>query len=128
MRDYQRKRVYDWEDEEIMPRDTEKLGLEGCLAFASNVYRGVRVLDGRGRRSGVAYRRRCVIALPRFARTRPYIIHECAHLGTDDRHGPMFVRYYIQLLDRHLGISKDALWRSALDYGLDVGSAKLIRL
>jgi hypothetical protein len=127
MRDYQRQRVYDWEQAEVMWRDEELLDLDICRYYANNVHPGVEVRDGRGRGSAYAVGNR-LIKLPRWSRTRPVILHECAHLKTRDKHGPMFMAVFIQLLNLHLGMNETALKMSAIDSGLDVDTARVFRL
>ena len=69
-----------------------------------------RVTDGRGRRKAAGSISH--IKLPRWARTKPVILHEIAHaLSVADReaHGPMaahgwqFARRFIVLVQRFLG-------------------------
>jgi hypothetical protein len=127
MRDYQRKRLYDWERAEVLWRDEELLDLDICRYYANNVHPGVTVRDGRGRRSAYAVGN-WLIKLPRWSRTRPIILHECAHLKTRDHHGPMFVACFIHLLHLHLRMSETALRMSAIDSGLKVDTAKVFRL
>jgi len=57
--------------------------------------------DGRGRRHACGSR--AVIKLPRWARTRTIVLHECAHGMSDDGHGPRFMRAYVRLLCRFDG-------------------------
>jgi putative metallohydrolase (TIGR04338 family) len=65
------------------------------------------VADGRGRRHACGSRQ--VIKLPRWARTRPVVLHECAHGLADDQHGPRFVARYVDLLERFLGLDRSDL-------------------
>jgi hypothetical protein len=50
-----------------------------------------------------------VIKLPRWARTRTIVLHECAHGLSNDGHGPQFVRAYVTLLCRFHGHDRSAL-------------------
>lgn len=63
--------------------------------------------DGRGRRHACGSRE--VIKLPRWARTRTIVLHECAHGMSDDGHGPKFVRAYVRLLAAFEGHDPKAL-------------------
>ena len=109
-RDFQRARVYRWEAEHVFPLAADRLSLEQCRALVERAYRwreapGFRhgwappaVTDGRGRRHACGSR--TAIKLPRWARTRAVVLHECAHGMANDQHGPVFVAEYVGLLER----------------------------
>ena len=112
-RDSQRGRVYRWEGEHVMPQDRALLSLGSCQRLVDEVYRWAEadvshqpgwappeVTDGRGRRHACGSRQ--TIKLPRWARTRPVVLHECAHGLADDKHGPRFVARYVELLERFM--------------------------
>jgi hypothetical protein len=113
-RDFQRARVYRWEAEHVFPRAGERLSLERCRALVEAAYRWREepgagpgwappvVTDGRGRRHACGSR--AAIKLPRWARTRAVVLHECAHGMADDQHGPGFVAVYVELLARFAGL------------------------
>jgi hypothetical protein len=65
------------------------------------------VTDGRGRRHACGSRE--AIKLPRWARTRAVVLHECAHGLARDMHGPEFVAVYVGLLERFAGLDAAAL-------------------
>jgi hypothetical protein len=65
------------------------------------------VTDGRGRRHACGSRE--AIKLPRWARTRAVVLHECAHGLARDMHGPEFVAVYVGLLERFAGLDATAL-------------------
>ena len=65
-----------------------------------------KVEDGRGRRHAAGSR--AAIKLPRWARTRAVVLHECAHGMADDQHGPGFVAAYVVLLERFAGLDRGA--------------------
>ncbi|HMR30350.1 MAG TPA: hypothetical protein PKA13_00740 [Geminicoccaceae bacterium] len=122
-RDFQRSRVYRWEGEHVLPHDREVLSLDQCTRLVEAAYRWAEadlaatagwrpptVLDGRGRRHACGSRQ--VIKLPRWARTRPVVLHECAHGMADDQHGPRFVARYVELLERFLGLDRAVLHAS----------------
>ncbi len=119
-RDHQRSRVYRWEQSCVFPHHPERLSLDECRRLVEEAYRWLepaasqrpgwrppRVGDGRGRRHACGSRE--VIRLPRWARTAPIVLHECAHGVTPDKHGPFFVRVYVELLHRFLGMPREAL-------------------
>lgn len=73
----------------------------------------VEIRDGRGiRHASSAYEpetRRCVFSFPRWARTKPVVLHELAHAASFRRyglvaaHGPEFAAVFLELVARHLG-------------------------
>ena len=91
-----------------------------------------RVRDGGRRRSKAYYRPLGhVISLPEWARYPEVILHECAHcilhqhgyLGScDGGHGAYFLRIYIQLLKKFMGMNSKLLARSARASGIEVKS------
>lgn len=122
-RDFQRGRVYRWEGEHVLPHDREILSLAECTRLVEVAYRWAEadrtgladwrppcVQDGRGRRHACGSRQ--AIKLPRWARTRPVVLHECAHGMADDQHGPRFVARYVELLERFLGLDRSMLHAS----------------
>lgn len=119
MRDFQRKRLYDWESEEFGWDDTI-LTLDQCQQLTNTLIRGIVCKDGRGRRSPCAKYNKKEIALPKFSRKKWIVIHEVAHFVKRDMHGPKFVRAYIEILAREYGRSIDSLVSSAEEVGLKV--------
>ncbi|MEZ5848208.1 MAG: hypothetical protein R3C70_15780 [Geminicoccaceae bacterium] len=122
-RDFQRSRVYGWERRFVMPLACDPMGLDACRALVLDVYllceadrceeRGWKppeVTDGRGRRHACGSR--AVIKLPRWARTKAVVLHECAHGLAADAHGPEFVRVYIGLLETFAGFERVYLERT----------------
>jgi putative metallohydrolase (TIGR04338 family) len=73
----------------------------------------IEIRDGRGtRHASSAYEpdtRRCVFSFPRWARTKPVVLHELAHAASFRRyglvaaHGPEFAAVFLELVERHLG-------------------------
>ncbi|MGE3877377.1 MAG: hypothetical protein AB7F74_30830, partial [Parvibaculaceae bacterium] len=131
LRDFQRTRLYRWENELVFPADRQLLPLDACTLLVEQAYRWAEaektrhpdwspplVFDGRGRRHACGSRES--IKLPRWARSRPVVLHECAHGLAPDKHGPQFVRTYIELLAQFLDMDRDALLGSALQAGLCV--------
>lgn len=133
-RDHQRAKLYRWEAAHVFPFDREVLPLTSCAALVERVFlwaegpaasrpgwRPPRVEDGRGRRHACGSR--AAIKLPRWARTRPVVLHECAHGLTDDLHGPRFVARYVELLVTFLGFDRDVLLASLARHRLRVAIA-----
>lgn len=131
-RDSQRSKVYRWERDKIFPMDKELLLLDDCKSLIEEVFDRYAlpmpdVADGRGttRARGSTNR----INLPRWARTRPVILHESAH-GIADRfdatsawHGPLFMRIYIDLIHRYMGKPITEIRRSARERRIRVGKS-----
>ena len=106
-RDFQRTRVYRWETDQVFPAAGEPLSLGECRALVEAVFHWAErpapiVTDGRGRRHACGSPE--VIKLPRWARTRAIVLHECAHGLARDMHGPEFVATYAELLERFAGL------------------------
>jgi hypothetical protein len=129
LRDFQRSRLYRWENEHVLPLDRQPIPLDACRALVAAVF--VRRLgpdaapplveDGRGRRHAAGSRD--VIKLPRWARTRPVVLHECAHGLATDGHGPDFVRVYVELLVEFSGFDRATLEAGLSAAGLQVTPA-----
>lgn len=133
-RDFQRGRVYRWEGEHVLPHDREILSLDACARLVEVAYRWAEadgaaaagwrppgVHDGRGRRHACGSRQ--AIKLPRWARTRPVVLHECAHGMADDQHGPRFVARYVALLERFLGLDRAMLHASLAHHRVRIAIA-----
>jgi hypothetical protein len=126
VRDFQRSRVYRWEADHVLPHDRKLMSLDACRALVGRVFaerqgpdqKPPRVEDGRGRRHAAGSRD--VIKLPRWARTRPIVLHECAHGLALDGHGPDFVRAYVELLVDFLGFERADLERSLVGAGIRI--------
>jgi hypothetical protein len=99
----------------VLPHDRKLLPLQACRDLTAEVFAHrlgadalpPRVEDGRGRRHAAGSR--TVIKLPRWARTRPIVLHECAHGLATDGHGPDFVRAYVELLVEFMGLERAVL-------------------
>ena len=105
MSDYQRARVYAWEDQEVSPR------CHTIVAFANGqtYVDGVWMANGWQRPPQVIYRRATRRVLSCAYHGEVYLpdtlagwilLHELAHTLTDDQQGPNFVGVYIDLLER----------------------------
>lgn len=121
MKDFQRSKVYAWENEEYM-WDDQLLSLEECQKLVNENFMIDRVLvtDGRGRRSACAAINKMEIRLPRSSRKKWIVLHEIAHFFGMDNHGPKFMKAYIKLLSKYYNRSEDSLKASALDRGVQV--------
>lgn len=132
VRDYQRARVYAWEDRVVAPRDrgtvpyaaaqgmVEAIWADFDLRFPPKVER----LPGQARRleaDASRLRLRLPAAVPSWL-----LLHELAHSlssshdGASDGHGPAFMGLYLQLLVRYMRLPEAELRRSAAADGIDV--------
>jgi|TARA_R100001530_G_scaffold89281_1_gene62187 hypothetical protein len=136
MRDFQVSKVYRWEQSVLWgdPHNWKLDTLDECRILVEKIWlrEGVRkpypkVGDGRGRRSAASFGGE--IRLPRcgkiddpyYLRTAVVICHEISHEMLHDRiprvkHTEDFVSTFITVLHNNLGISKDALIESAMDF------------
>lgn len=113
-RDTQRARVYAWENRFV--RRAPEMTLAECQALIDSVakvyaLRAIEATDGRARRNACWAPGARQIKLPRWARTRATVLHECAHTLITDLHGVRacawhgreFVAALIQLQARYRG-------------------------
>lgn len=132
MRDVQRARLYAFEDRELRVLAWPVLPLDACRRVVAEAYavlegpRAIppRVLDGRGRRHAAGSRE--VIHLPRWARRLPVVLHECAHGVAPDRHGPLFVRVYVELLVAFAGLERLDLETAVRRAGLRIATRQAL--
>ncbi|MGH8226108.1 MAG: hypothetical protein ACRER1_08165 [Gammaproteobacteria bacterium] len=83
----------------------------------------VKIKDGRGTRHAYsayeAKARGVVFSFPRWARTKPVMLHELSHAASLRRygavaaHGPEFAATYLRLVSRHLGSAAHEKLREA---------------
>lgn len=130
-RDFQRAKVYRWERAHVhtMLRPSP-LPLAECSDLVREVFYWYekplvtlgwappQVTDGRGRRHACGSRD--VIKLPRWARQRTIVLHECAHGMASDGHGPEFMARYIELLEEFASMDVTELVASARLAGVRV--------
>lgn len=127
-RDSQRSRIYRAEIRAFYGRSAKGMRFESLAALQRFLERvaadpwfkarfgalsAIEIRDGRGiRHASSAYEpdtRRCVFSFPRWARTKPVVLHELAHAASFRRyglvaaHGPEFAAVFLELIERHLG-------------------------
>lgn len=140
--DYQRKRVYDLEEElwgRALAPLHRPLTLGECESIASRMAnRPIHVRDGRGCVRAYSYGP-AEIGLPRWARRLDVIAHEVAHCidaykhhpvvhGPRITHGPKFVGTYLALaVVWGLG-SADSLLRATRDRAIDVDMVRFMTI
>lgn len=124
--DFQRQRVYNWEEDNIFPGHAP-LTWKQCKNFFSRVWKGV----GIGQEPSLVINRRFKrpvsfggrVVFPDCDRdlfwTKPVLLHEIAHeLRFADKHGPEFVTQYVTLCVEYLRMSSEDLLVSAERYGI----------
>jgi hypothetical protein len=134
MRDYQKTRVYRWEDRIVGPRDTKLITIEVAKIVVNYVWEQaglkyppkVELLPAQTTtKAGCATRAK--IQLLSSIRTW-IVLHEVAHSmnssNTDDnsfgdRHGPNYVGLYMKLLAEHNIVPLPLLMFTAKEAGID---------
>ena len=131
-RDWQRARVYAWEDRMVAPRDKSTLPYTAAKDMVGAIWADldlryppkVERLPRQARRLQ-ADGSRLLVRLPQ--KMPPWLLlHELAHAlsstheGASDGHGPAFMGLYIQLLGRYMRWCRDELLHSAKADGVDV--------
>jgi putative metallohydrolase (TIGR04338 family) len=125
MRDYQRKKVYDSERFHSLWLLLKFRNFNETQKYVNNILdneethkASFRLKDGRGCRHARATD--STITLPRWARFPLVVLHELAHVFTDDKHGPKFCAEYIRLVDEYLGVDDAIELMYAFDkHGVD---------
>lgn len=124
--DYQRKRVYRWEEDNIFPVDNEQRTFDQCQRFLNKVWKKVGdgpapALEKSTRLSrAMAYSDRILLPISdETAWTKPVMLHEISHiLEFPYQHGPRFVSRYMDLCVEFLGLEPELLESSAERYGV----------
>jgi hypothetical protein len=129
-RDWQRSRVYAWEDRMIAPRDRSRIPFPAAQGMVNAIWSetGLRYpprvepLPAQAR-TRVADADRLTLRLPRLAPSW-HLLHELAHSmstthdGRSDGHGPVFMGIYLQLLGRYLRLDEVELLQSLAVAGI----------
>ena len=120
-RDFQKNKVYRWEDTVVGPRSDRVIRFDEAQTFVDGVWLSMGLI-GPPRCMLFDREQKCYIAtgsrmeLRLQIHTKAWVVlHEIAHalgmhktdggyVNPDDGHGPKFVGHYIKLLDRVLGI------------------------
>lgn len=127
MRDYQRQRVYDWEDQHIRPKDRSVIPYSQAQAMVNYIWEQegllfpptVREMPKQNRTAEAKANRSNVWVKPEGIASW-VLLHEIAHSLTTDtfdeesqRHGPAFVGVYMRLLEKHIRIPLSLLMYTA---------------
>jgi hypothetical protein len=115
-KDYQRSKVYRWEDEAIAPRSTRNLSFTDFQGFVDGIFLAhgwffpPKVRPIRKTSKTLARGGRHELLLPREGCPDWVVLHELAHTCTItvdedcDEHGADFMGIYLKLLDKVLDI------------------------
>jgi hypothetical protein len=123
-RDYQRSRVYDWENQVVVPCDPSFVSFPEAQAMVNAIWSEMGLLYppkveplAFQATTTVAGANRLSIFLPE--RTPSWcLLHEIAHAmtstmdGASDGHGGLFMGVYVRLLSRYLRLDPAELVRS----------------
>ncbi len=114
VRDFQRSRVYKWEGEVFPSMNTPSWTLDDSRELVHTIWDAhapdeippPQVSLGKSKRKSDGCRER--IRLHPNHLNPIVVVHETAHgllsaAGSGDRHGPLFVRMYLELLERYAG-------------------------
>ena len=120
-RDYQRQRVYRWEQKQEWWDKAIDLRAAATLIADLTGLPDIEVTGGR-KNATTAWAKpiQNVVCLPPTMRTRAVACHEAAHLVTKDRHGPEFVRVFCRFLDLAEVVSEVNAVASAFASHVDV--------
>lgn len=115
-RDFQKQKVYDWEDKEVRHRTNRVIDFEHAQQFVDGVWLSLGLMyppkvDLMASHATRIFATGCRGRLQLRMRTPAWIIlHELAHAltcteeNTDEGHGADFVGMYLKLLDKVLNI------------------------
>ena len=131
IRDAQRQKVYDWENEYVIGKDKSHVPFEQIQTIVNFVWGSeglqhpprVEELPKQCRVVG-ATGSRLKLRVPLTGLSTTVILHELAHSmtstheGKSAHHGPRFVGVYMDLLTKYAGHDREALQRSATERGV----------
>jgi hypothetical protein len=136
-RDYQRSRIYAWEDRHIHPRDRSVIPFEQAQSIvdyvwaeAGRTYPPKVVAIAKTASRSIATANRLHIRIPRSGIKTTVLLHEIAHSMTGDidnpgDHGPAFAGTFMRLVSRHIPTFQlSELLRTAELEGVDFGRAE----
>jgi hypothetical protein len=130
-RDYQRSKVYAWENRAIAPRAPGVVSFGQAQGMVNAIwaemglkYPPAVVPLPKQSRATVASANRLVISLPK--RTSTWcVLHEISHSmtstaeGFSDGHGKLFIGIYLQLIVRYLRLDSSEMMRGLKECGID---------
>ncbi len=133
-RDYQRKRVYTWEDETLRPTwesPISELEAGFLVRFYCERHRVgyPRIRFRSSGRNAWSCRGSAELVLPPWAMVDVVLYHELAHWiigdqarypGLDDSHGPIWCSLYAEILATGLARSRSSIVAEMIDSGIEV--------
>lgn len=137
--DYQKSKVYSWEDKCVAPRiDRSPKSIDFLSSLVEYMWETIGRINPPKVHENRAYRvkstgGRYMIQLASHMRNEHILVHELAHslnLVEDDEqghdgHGPNYVADYILLLTKFYGFDVMELIYSATSHGVDVNQGRL---
>lgn len=134
-RDYQRSRVYAWENRVVAPRDPSRLGTAETQPLVDAIWAEMGLCFPPKVEPLAPQASRLIAQASRLAiqvseRTPSWcLLHELAHAmsmthdGAGDGHGPVFMGLYLRLLERYMRLPAPDLLASLAEAGIDVDVA-----
>lgn len=130
-RDFQKSKVYKWEDKFIRPFDKQEISFDNIQMIVDYVWKQegynyppkVKRIAKQNTKA-LATGSRLNLEFHDKGIYTWVILHELAHALTsnleyeNDGHGPEFVGVYMKLVNKYIGINLLALMASANDYGV----------
>ena len=124
--DYQRKRVYRWEEDNVFPFDDRCLSWDNCERFFNRVWKNAgteseaKLVKSKRFTRPMAFSDQVFLPVcDKKSWTRPVLLHEISHLlEFPFQHGPRFVSRYMDLCVEFLGMKPEDLESSAARYGV----------
>lgn len=127
--DYQRSKVYRWENKYVRPYDTTPITVQEAQDWVDFIWfnegrtHPPKIRTDHKKKSG-ADATRMNIRVTGGSLYRWIMIHELAHSFLEDGetsygHGPVFVTKYMELLEKYLRIPMPILWYTANEAGVD---------
>lgn len=128
--DFQRARVYRWEDQIfssrpiLTPHDRELLVIKVC----KDLHQPCPTLQTGNAWGAAAWNDRIKFGTSDTVARDAIVLHEVSHYlnQKDDGHGGYFMRLYIELIARYLGLPRRILINDAAEWGVAVAHDFLI--
>ena len=137
IRDFQKSKVYKWENAAVSPKDVRKVPFEQIQGLVDYIWAAeglshppiVEFMHAGDKHSGKGCRE--FVSFPETGAKTWIVIHELAHaMNADidadnhsensDRHGPNFVGIYVDLLTKYLKIDMMYLLGSVRAHGVKI--------
>lgn len=131
-RDFQRRRVYAWEDRAVAPRDPSSISFSEAQAMINAIWSEMGLLYPPKAEPLALHATATIASANRLTlflaeRTPSWcLLHELAHAmtstmdGQSDEHGSLFMGIYVKLLCRYLRLDQIELVRALQDEGIAV--------